>query len=130
MALTDKGRLFVDAFCDAVDTGVAEKEAYALAREAAGYAETTSRRDILSEDVVSAIQAHYNSTMAMKLAKATAKMDSILDDPEQGGATVLLAAVNSVFDRGGLIKKESKEVTIKAPTGIVVMPSKAELDPE
>lgn len=130
MALTDKAKIFVEAFCDAVDGGVKEAEAYRAAKNIAGYSENTSRADILSEEVILAIQAHYSHSMVLKLSQANAKMDSILEDPEQGGAAVLLQAVNSVFDRGGVIKKESKEVTIKAPTGIVVMPSKAPLDAE
>lgn len=130
MALTKLQTVYLDTFLEALDAGVAVAEAYRIAKLEAGYSENTAKRDILTDEMYSEIQTYYNRRMVTKLAKADKKIDSLLDDPEQGGAAVLLNVVNSVLDRGGVIKKESREITIKAPTGIVVMPGKAELDPE
>jgi hypothetical protein len=128
--ITDKQTLFLDTFLEALEAGVSEAEAFRTAKQFAQYSDNTSKRDILTDDVYTEIQTYYNRKMVMKLSKADRKMDSLLDDPAQDGASVLLAAVNSVHDRGGVIKKESKEITIKAPTGVVFMPAKAELDAE
>lgn len=128
MALNDKQQVFVDNFCELLDAGVSESDAYAKAKELADYSVNTSRRSILSDDVVEAIRAHYNQKMVLRLSKASNGLDSLLDDPAQDGAAVLLGAVNTTFDRGGVIKKETKEVVIKAPTGVVVLPPKATPD--
>jgi hypothetical protein len=130
MALTEKQKIFVDVFCEAISAGVSDQEAFNTAKMNAGYADSTVKRDIFVDEVLTEVQAYYNRVMVSRLGKAFRGLDSLLDEPDQKGAAVLLATVNSVFDRGGLIKKESKEITVKSPTGIVVMPSKAELDPE
>lgn len=130
MAITSKQVQFVDAFIECIEAGVAEGEAFRTAKAIAGYADATQKRDIITDDVSEELRAYGNRRLVQLLPKALRKFDGLIDDPEQGGAPVLLNTLNSLFDRSGLIKKESKEVTIKAPTGIVVMPSKAELDPE
>lgn len=130
MAITDKQTVFLDTFLEALEAGVAEAEAFRTAKQFAGYSDNTSKRDIFTDDVYTEIQSYYNRKMVMKLVTADTKLDSLLKDPSQDGASVLLAAVNSVQDRGGVIKKESKEILIKAPTGLVFMPAKAELDAE
>lgn len=129
MSLNEKQQTFVNAFCEALDANVVYAEAFRTAKVFAGYAENTSKRDVLTDEMLQEIQAHYNRDMVVRLAKASKELEGLLDEPNQDGATVLLATVNSVLDRGGLIKKESKEITIKAPTGIVSMPPKGELDP-
>ena len=130
MALTEKQTTFLDSFCDAIEAGVTEGEAFRTAKTIAGYSENTQKRDIISDEVADELRAYGNRRLVMTLPKALKKFDGLIDDPEQGGAPVLLNTLNSLFDRSGLIKKEAKEVTIKAPTGIVVMPGKVELDPE
>lgn len=130
MALNEKQQIFVEAFCEALDAGVAESEAWKTAKTFAQYSENTARKDIMTDEMATAIQLYYNQKMVIKLAKANNKIDSLLEEPDQDGAAVLLGTVNSVLDRGGVIKKESKEITIKAPTGIVSMPPKGQLDPE
>ena len=130
MALTEKQIAFIDSYCDCIEAGVTDKEAFHTAKQIAGYSENTQKRDIINDDVAEELRAYGNRRLVQMLPKALRKFDGLVDDPEQGGAPVLLNTLNSLFDRSGLIKKEAKEVTIKAPTGIVVMPSKTELDPE
>ena len=130
MALTDNQAKFVDTYCEAVLAGVTESEAYRVAKMEAGYSENTAKRDIYTDSVTEEIRNFGNRYLTEKMPKILKKFDSLLDDPEQGGAPVLLNTINSMLDRNGIIKKESKEVIIKAPTGIVVMPGKVALDPE
>lgn len=130
MALNDKQVLFVEAYCDAVEGGVAMGEAFRLAKTIAGYSENTSKKDILSSDVVDEIIAFQNRNLVITLPKAVAKLHSLMDDPEQGGAAILLSTVNTVMDRGGLVKKEAKEINVKSDNAIIILPSKSTLDPE
>lgn len=130
MALTSKQTAFADTYLELLDAEVVEAEAFRQAKSFAQYADTTVRSDILSDEMLTYIQAYYNRAMIIRMAKASRKMDDLLDEPDSKGAAVLLGTVNSVFDRGGVIKKESKEITVKAPTGVVAMPPKVELDPE
>lgn len=130
MTLSAKQTTLIDTLLEAIEAGVSENEAWRTSKAIAGYSENTTKRDILTDEVVTEIQAYYNRKMVMRMAKADRKMDSLLDDPSQDGATILLGTVNSVYDRGGVLKKESKEIIVKSPTGLVFMPAKAELDPE
>lgn len=128
MSLTDKQQKFVDTFLEFVESGITEKEARLMAKREAGYAETTLYRHIFVEEVKQAIIEGTNLRLVTLLPKAVNKIDSVLDNPEQGGAARLLEAAAQVLDRGGVVKKEAREVTIKAPTGIVIIPSKKPLD--
>ena len=42
--LTDKQRIWVDTYCDAIEEGLSVREAKRLAKETAGYAETGRHR--------------------------------------------------------------------------------------
>lgn len=128
MALTEKQQKFVDAFCEAVDNGVKGREAQHQAKQLAGYAPTTALRDIVTEDMVTEMLSYANRRMVMGIPDAINKLEGIMHDPTQDGAKTLLDTISQWLDRSGVIKKESREVIIKAPTGIVVMPPKAELD--
>lgn len=114
---------FVALYWEAVEEGVPEKLALELAKKDAGYAESTPLSSILKtigEDLVS----HANLEVKLMLPKATKSLKSVLDDPEQKGAANAIAASASVYDRAGVLKKESKEVNITMPTGIAFMPPK------
>lgn len=130
MALTEKQLIYVDTYIDAIDAGFKPREAFKMAKEASGYSINTSKRDIINDEIIDEIRAHANRHMAMKIPEALNMFDTLLDDPTQDGAAVRLNALNSFFDRSGLIKKEAKEVTIKSPTGIVILPAKGVLDAE
>lgn len=129
MSLTYKQTIFVDSYIDAIDAGFKPRIAFKMAKEAAGYSENTYKRDIINDEITTEILAHANRHMVMKIPEALNMFDSLLDDPTQDGAAIKLNALNSFFDRSGIIKKESKEVTIKSPTGIVFLPAKGDLDP-
>lgn len=128
MALTDKQAKFVDAYCEAIEAGVKRTEATSFAKEQAGYSPTTVLRDIISDDMATEIMSYANRRLVMMLPTGIDKLESIIDDPTQEGAKVTLDAIGQLFDRGGIVKKESKEVTIKAPTGVVFLPAKVALD--
>lgn len=131
MALTAKQQAFLDLYCEAIESGtMTDKEARLHAKNTAGYSEYTTYADIINEDMVTAILAYANQRLVMGIPKAVKKLESVVDDPSQDAAKILLDAVGQWMDRGGIIKKESREVIIKAPTGIVVMPAKIALDSE
>lgn len=128
LKLTDKQSKFLETFCDCVEDGVEEGEARRLAKEAAGYAQSTTFHHIMSDEMIDAMLHYANRRLALGIPKAIGKLNSVMDDPTQEGVSHILNAVASWLDRGGVTKKESKEITVKAPTGLVYLPPKAPLD--
>ena len=62
--------------------------------------------------------------VALQSPKAAIRIGQVLDDPATLGATNILAAANTILDRAGITKKDRVELDIKAPTGILILPSK------
>lgn len=126
--LTEKQQKFVDVYIELLEAGENDGEARKVAREAAGYAPTTSMTHIISGEVQEYLIDWSNKRLALGLPKAINKLNFVIDNPEEKGNANLLAAINTWLDRGGVTKKESKEVTLKIPTGLVILPAKAPLD--
>lgn len=122
--LTDKQRIFLEVLFDEVDKGVPQDDAMATAHKAAGYAETTHPRIILSQ-LREEINKRAEIELAMTLPTVIHKVKKVLksEDEEMNSKAVLDAAA-FISDRAGLIKKDQSTVTIKAEQGIIVMPPK------
>lgn len=122
-----KKEKFIASFWEAVENNVPEKEALKIAKLEAGYVDSMSLSNILSgieEDLL----RYANLEIKLALPKAINKLKGVLDDPEQKGATNVIAASASVLDRAGVVKKESKEVNITMPSGVAFMPQKLPVD--
>lgn len=130
MALTEKQMIFVDTYCDAIEAGVRPNAARTAAKREAGYSENTTYRDIITDDMVTEIRNYATRKLALGIPTAIAKLESVLEDPNQPGAKVSLDALGQLLDRAAVSKKESKEVTITDASAVVVLPAKALLDEE
>lgn len=130
MALTDKQKKFKEAYIVLLEGGMDERNAKRLAKAEAGYSESTNLSDIMTDDLVQEFITDSQRRLAFMTVKAVIKQDEILDTPELKSNGNLQAAINSVLDRTGIAKKESREVTLVSPTGIIIMPGKKPLDPE
>lgn len=96
----------------------------AAAMRAAGYAETTSQRDVvnpLQEELV----ACANNVLANHSIQAAFGLVGVLDDPTALGAKNSIAAATQVLDRIGIVKKEKVEVTSEQG-GVFILPPKRE----
>lgn len=129
-ALSDKQEIFVEVYCRAAEDGLPKREAIRLAREAAGYAQTTSITHILTPKVQQAIIDDTNRRLAMLAPDAVNGIETVLKTPESKGASNLLAAAASVLDRVGVTKKEAQEITHKLESAIIILPPKAPLGTE
>jgi hypothetical protein len=56
-------------------------------------------------------------------AKASVKLVSVIDDPNQIGAKNVIAATNSVLDRAGVFKEEAPQVS--EVRNVFILPAKA-----
>ncbi len=127
--LTEKKQKFIEAYWEAVENGIKEKEALKMAKIEAGYADNVSIPSIvrtLGDDILT----HANIELKLALPKAVKSLKSILEDPEQKGASNAIAASASVLDRAGVVKKESHQVNVTMPSGIAFMPPKIPVDIE
>lgn len=128
--LTDKQLIFIAVFCESMEQGLPKREALKIAKEAAGYASTTSTTDILTPKVTETIIAEQNKRLVLLAVRAVSKVEDVLDEPESKGAANALAAAFGVLDRVGLTKKESQSITVTTPSAIVILPPKAPLGTE
>lgn len=126
--LTTRQQKFVDVYIELVEAGEHDRAARASAKEAAGYSPTTMMVDIISDVMQEYMIQWSNKRLALGLPKIINKLDFVIDNPEEKGNANLLAGINTWLDRGGVTKKESREVTLKVPNGLVILPAKAPLD--
>jgi hypothetical protein len=122
-----KKEKFIAVFWEAVENNIPEREALKIAKLEAGYVDSMSLSNILSQ-IEEDLLRHANLEIKLALPKAISKLKGVLDDPEQKGATNVIAASASVLDRAGVVKKESKEVNITMPSGVAFMPPKLPVD--
>ena len=124
---TDKKQKFVEAFADARENGVPEKEALQLALLEAGYSETT-RLSVVLKGLGDEFIQYGDMKLKLKIPTAVNAIESVFDNPDDRGNPNRLAAAASVLDRAGVLKKEAKEVTVQMPSGIAFMPAKVPVD--
>lgn len=121
--LTDKEKIFLEVLLEQTALGVSLDAAMWVARDKAGYAESTHPKQVyiqLEEEIISRI----TTELAMKMPEVIQKVDSVLKDPTQLGAKTVLDAATWMADRAGLVKKDQSTVTVKTEQGIIVMPPK------
>jgi hypothetical protein len=127
--LTDKEIIFLEVLFDETARGMPLEEAKFVARDAAGYVETTHPNSILRR-LKDEINNRATEELAMKLPDVIQKVDGILQDPTQLGAKHLLEAATWIADRAGLVKKDQSTVTLRTEQGIIVMPPKKKIEME
>jgi hypothetical protein len=124
---TEKKTKFVEAFAEAIEHGVPEKEALELARLEAGYSDNT-RLSIILKGLGDEFIQYGDIKLKLTIPKAIKAIKDVLEEPDNRGASNALAAAASVLDRAGVLKKEHKEVNITMPSGIAFMPPKIAVD--
>jgi hypothetical protein len=120
---TEKKKLFVEAYAEAVQNGVPQKEALRLAKAEAGYHENYSINIILrglGPEWVEYAQRELNLT----IPTAIKGIVDVLNLPDEKGSANKLAAAASLLDRAGIGKKETRELNVTMPSGIAFMPQK------
>lgn len=127
---TEKQTKFKDAYVSFIEGGMSDRQAKRLAKQEAGYAESTNLSDIMSDDLMQEILTDLQRKMTLLAIKAVEKQCEVLENPDAKGTTNLQAAINSVLDRVGIAKKESREITLVSPTGVVFLPAKQPLQDE
>lgn len=123
---TQQQQIFIDVFVlECLNKGTEYHTAALMAKEAAGYADSVGVWNIMNtEGVKKGIVEACQSYLTSELPKATRKVIELLDDPTKEGSRRILEVASSIMDRVGLIKKESVEMDIKAPDGVVLLPAK------
>ena len=117
--LTEKQNAFLNAlFGDALGD-------YRMAMDIAGYAPSTTVRDVtsgLQEEILQGSR-EYLAAIAPKAAIA---ITGVIDDPTELGNRDKLTAAKDVLDRVGVVKQERLEVN--TPSGLFILPAKKEDD--
>lgn len=89
-----------------------------------------------SKDIPTAVMARKFSKeikemskdyLISQAAKASVKLVSVIDDPDQIGAKNIIAATNSVLDRAGVFKEEAPQVS--EVRNVFILPAKQIEDP-
>lgn len=124
---TEKKQKFVEAFADARENGVPEKEALKMALLEAGYSDTT-RLSVVLKGMGDEFIQYGDMKLKLKIPTAVSAIEEVFNDPDNRGNPNRLAAAASVLDRAGVLKKESREVTVQMPSGIAFMPAKVPVD--
>ena len=118
--LTEKQRKFVEALFDSDVNGN-----YTLAAKKAGYSETTDVSAIANSIDETTILEYTAKFLKRKTPKAAAQLVNLLDNPPPNSENIRKVA-GDILDRAGLVKKDALDVTVQAPTGIVILPAKKE----
>ncbi len=89
----------------------------------AGYSDATTVREVI-EPLRQEILSHAQSFLSAHSPKAVMKLVSMLDNPNQPGASNLLKTIQMIVDRVGLTEKR-EEVSLTVPSGgIFILPAK------
>ena len=114
--LDDRQKKFLEALF-----GEAEGN-YAKALRIAGYAPTTTRKDILATLKDEIVEYSINE-MALNSPKAISGILSVLDNGLKPGASNILKAAKEILDRANVKPKESSDSQAKTQN-IFIMPPK------
>lgn len=123
---TEQQLSFVEHYLELSKDNENYDEVAKLAREAAGYSNTAKINTIV-DSVKELILDGINLRLAKMLPKLLNKMEHAIDNPAEPGAKNAIAAVMTLLDRGGIVKVEKSEVNIKAPDGVLILPSKQQV---
>jgi len=96
---------------------------YAQALRIAGYAPTTTRKDILATLKDEIVEYSINE-MALNSPKAISGILSVLEDGLKPGASNILKAAKEILDRANVKPKESSEGSGAKTQNIFIMPPK------
>lgn len=95
------------------------------AKKLAGYGDTVGLRTVM-KGLSKVLTEEVSSYITLHAVKAAQGLIDSIDDPTAPGTSNKLAAANSVLDRAGVVKKDKLEVTLEAPTALLIMPPKSE----
>jgi hypothetical protein len=89
----------------------------------AGYSDATTVKEVITP-LRQEILEHAQSFLSAHSPKAIMKLVSMLDNPNQPGASNLLKTIQMIVDRVGLTEKR-EELNISVPSGgIFILPAK------
>ena len=115
--LTEKQNAFLNAlFGDALGD-------YRIAMDIAGYAPSTTVRDVtsgLQEEILQGSREY----LAANAPKAAIAITGVIDDQTELGNRDKLTAAKDVLDRGGFVKTDKVEVSAASP--LFILPPKNE----
>jgi hypothetical protein len=104
---------------------------YTDAKKAAGYSPSTIYRDIIvDEEMASEVKRRLSQYMILHAPQAVKSLVELMENPATIGGAIKRGSATDILDRVGLSKQDSLEVTIKQPDGIIVLPTKKEIDHE
>jgi len=116
--LTEKQQLFLAALFGGAEGNFRE------AMRMAGYSESTTVKEVIAP-LRQEILDHASSFLSAHTPKALIKMVSMLDNPNQPGASNLLKAIQMIIDRVGLVEKRDDSSAVAIPSGgIFILPAK------
>lgn len=128
--LTDKQRLFLDKYFELLpDSELSTYEKMRAAADFAGYSPKSDVCSILKGVSQEVVERTYEYA-ALHLPSALQKVIELLDNPNKLGANNLLAAANTILDRGGLAKVEKLNIKTEAPNAVLVLPAKSTINEE
>lgn len=89
----------------------------------AGYSDQTTVKEVITP-LRQEILDHAQSFLSAHTPKALIKLVSMLDNPNQPGASNLLKTIQMITDRVGLVEK-GPDINLSVPTGgIFILPAK------
>jgi hypothetical protein len=114
---TDKQRAFVAALFHKDVNGC-----YAKATALAGYSDGTDPSAV-ARSVEDLILEESQKYLRRETPKAVTKLVGMLNDTPPN-ADKIMKVIDGVLDRAGLVKRDALDITVQAPTGIVILPAK------
>jgi hypothetical protein len=114
---------FVDKYLELSVENDNYREVSQEAKKFAGYSENTPVSTII-KSVKDLILEEMNLRLAQMAPKLLNGLDTVLDEPSMPGADTLLKAISQGLDRVGIVKVDKSTMEVKAPDGILILPSK------
>lgn len=120
--LTEQEQAFIDFLFDG-DNVRHPNEAKILAGYPADYPYLTIVRKC--SEIILERQDDYLTTITPKAIKG---LIDIMDEPNEPGNVIKMKAITELLDRGGVVKKDKKEVQAVAPSHIFILPEKKPIE--
>ncbi len=120
--LTPQEQLFLDYLFDGNSIRHPDE-----AKVLAGYAQDYPWLKIISKCKEALIEK-YDNYLTLTSAKGLVGLVDIIENPQIPGSAIKLKAILELLDRGGVVKKESKESSVNAPNYVFLLPQKAPMD--
>ena len=115
--LTEKQQIFLGALFGGAEGNFRE------AMRMAGYSESTTVKEVIAP-LRQEILDHAQSFLSAHSPKAIMKLVSMLDNPNQPGASNLLKTIQMIVDRVGLTEKREEHTMTVPSGGIFILPAK------